>query len=146
MQTTGVGVLGQQGAQNPTGHDAFQEVNLDDFLKLLLTELQNQDPLDPMDNSQILEQMSQIREIESNTRLTDTLEAVLLGQALSTASSLIGRYVEALTNDGERIAGRVERVAIVDGKPAVRIDGHDVQLENISEILAEEPENSEEGT
>jgi flagellar basal-body rod modification protein FlgD len=146
MQTANVGVLGQQGAQNPTGYDAFQEVNLDDFLRLLLTELQNQDPLEPMDNSQILEQMSQIREIESNTRLTETLEAVLLGQALSTASSLIGRYVEAMTNDGERIAGRVERVSIVDGKPAVRIDGHDVQLENISEILAEEPEDPEEGS
>jgi hypothetical protein len=37
-------------------------------------------------------------------------------------------------------------VSIVDGKPAVRIDGHDVQLENISEILAEEPEDLEEGS
>jgi flagellar basal-body rod modification protein FlgD len=97
-----------------------------------------------MDNSQILEQVSQIREIESNARLTETLESVRLGQALSTASSLIGRYVQALTADGTRVEGRVERISVVDGKPVLHIDGHEVELENISEILAEPAEEPEE--
>jgi flagellar basal-body rod modification protein FlgD len=144
MQTSNIGVIGQQGAQNPTGTDAFADVNLDDFLKLLITELQNQDPLNPMDNNEILQQVSQIREIESNSRLTDTLEAVLLGQALSTASSLIGRYVEALTDDGTRVTGRVERISVVEGEPVLHVDGHEVNLENVSEILAESAEEEEE--
>ena len=144
MQTSNVGVIGQQGVQNPTGTDAFADVNLDDFLKLLITELQNQDPLNPMDNNEILQQVSQIREIESNSRLTETLEAVLLGQSLSTASSLIGRYVEALTDDGTRVTGRVERISVVEGKPVLHVDGHEVDLENVSEILAEWAEEADE--
>jgi flagellar basal-body rod modification protein FlgD len=137
MQTPSVGVLGQQRTENQTVHNAFADVDLDEFLKLLITELRNQDPLNPMDNSEILQQVSQIREIESNSQLTQTLEAVLLGQAMSTASSLIGQYVEALTNDGNRVAGRVERISIVDGEPVLHVDGHEVSLENVDQILAE---------
>ena len=46
--------LATQGAQESTGYDAFSEVNLQDFIALLVAELQNQDPLNPMDNSEIL--------------------------------------------------------------------------------------------
>lgn len=144
MQTTGIGVSGQQGVQDASERSTLGDVNLDDFLKLLLAELQNQDPLKPMDNNEILEQVGQIREIESNSRLSDTLEAVRLGQAMSTASSLIGRYIEALTNDGTRIAGRVERVSVVDGKPVLHVDGHEVELENVEEIHAAAADDPEE--
>ena len=68
-------------------------VKLDDFLKLLITELQNQDPLNPTDNAQILEQISQIRSIESTTQLGQTLESVKLGQNLASASALIDRQI-----------------------------------------------------
>jgi flagellar basal-body rod modification protein FlgD len=145
MQTTPISVLGQQGAQNPTGHDAFSEVNLDEFLGLLLAEMQNQDPLEPMDNQEILQQISQIREIESNARLTETLEAVRLGQAMSTASSLIGRWIEALAADGTRVAGLVERVSVVDGKPKLHVEGREIDLENVAQILAEPGGSAESG-
>jgi len=137
METASIAAPAQRPAEDQRVRDAFNDVNMEDFLKLLITELRHQDPLDPMNNSEILQQVGQIREIESNVRLSETLQAVRLGQALATASSLIGRYVEALTAEGERIVGRVERVSIVDGKPVLHIDGQEVQLENIAEILAE---------
>ena len=59
-------VTGQSGQQATSGTDAFQEVDLDVFIKLLIAELQNQDPMNPLDNHEILQQVSQIREIESN--------------------------------------------------------------------------------
>ena len=108
---------------------------MDQFLKLMISELQNQDPLDPMDNSQMLQQISQIREIGVTTQLTDTLDAVLTGQNLSSASSLIGKQIVALTDDGDRITGTVERVTIVDGKPRLHIGDQSVSLNNVSEIL-----------
>jgi flagellar basal-body rod modification protein FlgD len=137
MPSATVGIVGTQGQQNPTGHDAMRDVNMDEFLKLLITELQNQDPLDPMENYEILQQLSQIREIESNTRLTETLEAVRLGQSLTTASSMIGRLIVALTDDAEQVRGRVDRVSIVDGQPKLNLGDHVVDLENVSEILDE---------
>ena len=56
-----------------------------------MAELQNQDPMEPMKNSELLQQVSQIRAIQSNDRLTDTLESVSLGQNLATAGNLLDR-------------------------------------------------------
>jgi len=131
------GIMGTQGQQNPTGANAIQDVDLDDFLKLLIAELQNQDPLNPMENSEMLQQISQIREIESNDRLTETLESVLLGQSLTTASSLIGRSIVAMAEDGATVTGCVDRVSIVDGMPKLNVDGQVLDLKNVSEILDE---------
>ena len=130
------GVLGQQGQQNPYG-DAFGELGMDEFLKMMITELQHQDPLNPMDNTQILEQIGQMREIVASDQLTDTLESVLLGQNLATASSMIGRLIVALTDDAGEITGRVDRVSIVDGEPKLNVGEHTIDLRNVSQILAE---------
>jgi len=137
VSTSAVGVTGQQGQENTTDYDAFQNVDLNDFLKLLIAELQNQDPLNPMDNNEILQQVSQIREIESNQRLTDTLEAVLLGQNMTTASNMMGETIVALTDDSQVVTGRVDRVTIEEGEPKLHVGDYTVDLQNVSQILSE---------
>lgn len=141
MSIASIGAIGQQVQQNPTGHDAFGEIDLNDFIKLMVTELQNQDPLDPMDNAQILEQMSQIRSIKSNDRLTDTLEAVSLGQSLVTASNLLERTIVGLSDRSETVTGRVDRVSIQDGLAKLHIGEHTIDLKNVAEILPEGEDN-----
>ena len=138
MSISSVGVVGQQGQQNPTGTNAFREVELSDFIKLMVTELRNQDPLNPMDNTEILQQMSQIRAIESNDRLSETLQSVLLGQSVVTATSLLQRTIVALSEDGERISGQVDRVSIEDGQARLHVGEHVIDPNNIAEILPEE--------
>ena len=96
--------------------DAFSEVDMDDFIQLMITELQNQDPLNPMDNEQMLGQIGQIREIASNDKLTESLDALMLSQGISMASNMIGLKVEALSDESERIEGIVNRVVIEDNK------------------------------
>jgi len=137
MDTTPVGAVGTQSQQYTTENDVVSEINSDAFLKLLITELQNQDPLEPMSNQEILEQLGQIREIESNLQLTETLESLRLGQNIATANSMIGRLVAGLTDDGEQIAGHVDGVSLVDGKPRLYIGEHIIDLENVSDILDE---------
>ena len=120
----------------------LREVDLNQFLQLLVTELQNQDPLDPMDNSEILAQISQIREISATDQLSDTLGSVLLGQNMATASGLIGKRINALTEGAENIDGVVDRVTVVvdqndDANRSLRVHvgEHDIRLENIREIV-----------
>ena len=137
MQPATVGIVGTRGQQNPTGHDALRDVDMDEFLKLLITELQYQDPMNPMSNHEILQQLSQIREVESNMRLIDTLESVRLGQNMAAASSMIGRPIAGLTDDSQLVVGRVDRVSIVDGQPKLNVGEHVVDLKNVSEILDE---------
>jgi flagellar basal-body rod modification protein FlgD len=143
MLTDTIGTLGAKGQQSSSGADAFAQVDLNDFIKLLVTELQHQDPLDPMDNQEILQQISQIREIESNQRLTDTLESVLLGQNVVTASNLIGRSIVALSDKGERVTGEIDRVSIEEGVARLHVGEHTVRLKNVAEILGESGEGAE---
>jgi flagellar basal-body rod modification protein FlgD len=70
----------------------------DDFLKLLITQLQNQDPLSPMDNSQFLAQMAQFSSLEQMQNLNASFdESMLISQSLSNSSAagFIGRHVRA---------------------------------------------------
>ena len=130
--------LGQQGQQNTLG-DAFQDVGMDEFLEMMLAELKNQDPLDPMDNREILQQISQIREIVSNDRLTETLNAVFLGQNLTSASALMDDWVTVLSDKDNTVltAGQVEQVSLENGIPKLHVGGSVVKLEDISQIQSE---------
>ena len=94
-----------------------------------------------MQNSEMLQQLSQMRSIGATDQLTDTLEAVLIGQNLTTASSLIGKQVNALSDEGSNIQGPVDRVTVIPaedgGAGAVRIHvgEHSIALHNVREIL-----------
>ena len=123
--------------------DKFSDLAIEDFIKLMVTELQNQDPLNPMDNAQILQQMSQMQSIQSTTKLNTTLDAVLLGQNLSNAGSLIGKTIVGLTDKGADITGEVESVTIVNGTPRLIVGEESIALNNVRLIL---PPEAAEGT
>jgi flagellar basal-body rod modification protein FlgD len=136
---------GVAAAAESTGHKgALSGVEADEFLKLLLAELSNQDPLDPMDNVEMLQQINQIREISATDHLSSTLAAVLMGQDVATASSLIGKRISALSIDGKNVEGIVDRVSIekddTGESPSilrVHIGEDAIELDNLREILAE---------
>jgi flagellar basal-body rod modification protein FlgD len=117
-------------------NDALRDLDMDQFLKLMITELQNQDPLNPLENAEILAQISQIREIGATSRLTETLDAVLLGQNLTSATSMIGKTVEALSDDAKTVRGLVERITVTDGVPRLHIGDKAVRLKNVKEVLS----------
>jgi len=131
------GVTGTQGAQ-ATNYDAFTNMGLEDFIKLLVTEMQQQDPLSPMDNSQILQQISQISSIESTQKLTSTMDSVILGENLATASSLLDRQVVALNDNGDLVSGAVSRVSIESGTIRIYVGDEVVSMSNVAQILPNE--------
>ncbi len=120
----------------------LRDVDVNDFLTLMITELQNQDPLNPLDNAQMLQQIGQIREIGATNQLTEALDAMFIGQNLTTASAMIGKRVSALSDDGRNIEGVVNRVTIdVDQQDeakrtiSVLVGDQKVQLKNVREIV-----------
>jgi flagellar basal-body rod modification protein FlgD len=136
------GVGSSSSASGAGGTNGLADVDLDQFLGLLITELQNQDPLNPMDNSQMLDQISQIRQIGSTTKLTDTLSSLANGQQLSMASGMIGKSVTALDSDGKDIEGVVDSVSVLtDGadsnnrKVQVHIGDSIVDINNIRKVV-----------
>ena len=92
--------------------DGYNELDIDSFLKLLISELQNQDPLDPMDNSEMVQQIGQIREIGATDQLTRRFPDLSSSQELVTASSLIGKSVTGLADDASAVDGIVDRITV----------------------------------
>ena len=109
-------------------------------LKLLISEMQNQDPLDPMDNSEMVQQIGQIRGIGATDQLTKTLSALSSSQELVTASSLIGKSVQGLADDSSPVDGIVDRITVEtsdknDSRTVkVHVGGKTMDIKNIREI------------
>src|SRR5689334_12588161 len=91
---------------------ALTDVDVGQFLNLMIAELQNQDPLNPMDNAAMIEQIGQLRSITSTDKLINTLDTVTMGQNLTTAGAMIGKKVHALTDDSQEITGVIDRVSV----------------------------------
>jgi flagellar hook assembly protein FlgD len=110
----------------------------DDFLKLLLAELQNQDPSKPMDDSQTIAQMAQFSALEATQQLQQTIQQSNNVQSLFQASGLIGKYVEANQTDGTSVTGAVTGVDFTstDGvmTPTLVVNGADVDYSTIVKV------------
>ena len=85
----------------------------DDFLKLLLAQLSNQDPLKPLEDKEFIAQLAQFNTLEQMQQANTHLADMLTSQSLSQASAMIGLYVE--TAGG--VSGQVSAVKMVDGQP-----------------------------
>jgi len=130
QSTTGSGST----SGSSTSSDALNGLDTNSFLKLMIAQLQNQDPLNPADNNQLLQQVNEIRNIGATDKLTTTLDSVLLGQNLTSATSLIGKQINALSDDNKQVTGVVDRVTITDGTPKLHVGSNVVSLNNVSDI------------
>lgn len=126
-----------------TQKGGFNELDMDGFLQLLITEMQNQDPLDPMDNGEMLQQIGLIREIGATDQLSSTLTNFAGSQELLTGSGLIGRNISALSDDAREVTGAVDRVTVEKSeengtrKVKVHVGEQTIDIRNIREILPE---------
>lgn len=97
-----------------------QTLNLQDFLKILLTQLQYQDPLKPMDNEQFMAQMAQFSTLEQTQQLTSKIDQLLSIQSTSQSVGLLGRTVQ-ITSTGGNVSGQVTSLSLTNGTPALSI-------------------------
>lgn len=130
----------QSAGQSAVAGSGFNDLGINDFLKLMINELQNQDPLDPVSNSDMVQQIGLIREISATDQLTRTLSNLAGSQELVTASGLIGRTVQGLADDSSEVSGTVDRVTVdtetENGARSVKVHvgGKTMQVQNIREI------------
>jgi len=101
----------------------------DDFLKLLVLQLQNQDPLEPMKNEEYLAQLAQFNSLEQMQNLNKTMSAMSNVQTLSNTAGLIGKQVEFL-QDGSTVDGPVTAVKFTDGTAYLVVNalGKDISI------------------
>ena len=102
------------------------------FLRLLTTQLQHQNPLEPMDNQQFVAQMAEFSALEQMQNLNKSFASV----ALLEASSLIGKEIEAAeSGTSDRVInGVVSSVRLLDGKTILMVGERDVNVNNVQKI------------
>jgi flagellar basal-body rod modification protein FlgD len=96
----------------------------DDFLKLMVTQMKYQDPLKPMDNDQMVAQMSQLSSVEQLTNMAASNAAMAHSIGTSSAVGLIGRTVTWTDSSDGVHTGVVEKVNTAkDGTPTLTVAG-----------------------
>lgn len=111
------------------------DLSSDEFLDIILTELTNQDPLAPNDTQALLDQVSSLRNIESQISLEESLQELVLQNSLSQAGSLIGKTVEGTAEGGEQLTGTVSSVRVNDGETTLQLDtGRQLKMSALSLI------------
>lgn len=111
------------------GRVATNELGKDDFLKLLITQLQHQDPTKPLEDKEFIAQTAQFTALETSKNMAAQLESLSenlnSGREREKALSFLGREVEIYTEQGSRVAGIVTQVDLLANKGlgAVQVQG-----------------------
>ncbi len=113
----------------------FSALKSEDFLKLLIAQLQNQDPSEPTSNEDLLNQISAMRSLQSNLDLGDTLQSITANQQLSTAATFIGKTVTGLDANNASVTGLVTRAFVRDSKTFVEVDNStELEISSVSSV------------
>ena len=112
----------------------------EDFINMMVTQLQNQDPMEPAKNSELLAQMSQIGQLQTATAMQDTLKGLVLQNSLGAAGNMIGKMVEGLDDNGEPMDGLVTAVRVEKDEVMLELDnGKSLKLARVTSISAMDP-------
>jgi flagellar basal-body rod modification protein FlgD len=124
------------GAADASGSSA--SLGLQDFMKILLTQLTYQDPLKPMDNQAFMAQMAQFTSLEQSQRLNDKVQQLIENQAALQSIGLVGRTVDVATATGQG-SGVVTALSLQGDAPLLTLrlqDGSLLQDIGLNQILS----------
>lgn len=114
--------------------DTSQSLDKDTFMKLLITQMQYQDPLNPMDNQQMLAQLAQFSALEQMKNVATSTEK-------QTAQGLVGQYVEYYhtdpdTKEAEYRTNKVDYAKIEGSKTLLGIGGIEIEIGDVSKVIS----------
>ncbi|MDB4733519.1 hypothetical protein OAF42_03655 [Planctomicrobium sp.] len=118
------------------------ELGQQQFLELMVKQLQYQDPLEPVGQQEFLQQMAQFSMVEGVEQLNTQFADVLKLQTLNQGTDLIGQTVEyqdAAT--GDRVQGRVNETRVIEGQLTLLVDDQRIPLAAVDAIIAADPAN-----
>ncbi len=105
------------------------------YMTLLVTQLRNQNPLEPMDNAEMTSQLAQISQLDRLENISSTFQKALLAVQMSEATGMIGKQVTFMSKDqGALTSGAVEGVEVSDGQVLLKVGSHLVDLGEVMSV------------
>lgn len=110
-------------------------LDMQDFLNLLIMQLKNQDPIEPVDNSEFLGQMAQFSNLEMMNNMSNSLSDLTAVEKMVEARQLIGSQVDYVDEVTEAtLSGVVTAVVTVGNSPMLVIDGSQVDPSTVVRV------------
>ena len=123
-------------ASSTSATSSTDEMNKDMFLKLMVTQLKNQDPMNPTDSSQFLAQTAQFTSLEKLDAVAQQTAQALTAQMAFGASGLVGRSVTYTGSEGTEKTGVVDSVRFTPTGPVLGIGGAEVTLGDVVTVAS----------
>jgi len=117
------------------GKTGFAALSSNDFLKMLIVQLQNQDPTAPMGNDELLRQLTSMQNLQSNLEMSDAMKSITTNQQLSTAASFIGKTVGGTSSNNELVQGVADKAYLKEGKAYVGIGDVEIPLSQVTKVI-----------
>ena len=114
------------------GRQVNNQLGKDDFLKLLITQLSNQDPTNPMENTEFIAQMAQFSSLEQMTNMNESFAKMASMINSSQAANTIGKTVEI--NVGDTTINGIVEATTMGQNPQVLVNGMYYDLNKINAI------------
>ncbi|HEY2251791.1 MAG TPA: flagellar hook capping FlgD N-terminal domain-containing protein [Planctomycetaceae bacterium] len=112
----------------------FAALTSQDFMTMLLAELKNQDPTQPVSNSDLLQQLSQMQSLQSNVELNSTLSGFANNQQIASGTSLLGKAVLGTDSNNKQVGGIVSSVFVQNGSVMLGIGSGSMPLSNLTAV------------
>lgn len=106
-----------------------------EFMNLLVTQLQNQDPLNPMDDSQFVSQMAQLSTLEATNSVSSGVQGLAGAQQVSEALALVGKTVGYTDATGAAQTGQVSGVSLNGPVPLLTIGKQQIPISSVQTVL-----------
>lgn len=108
-----------------------------EFMQILMAQLTHQDPMEPMNNAEMMSQFSQLNSLQELREIHTSLDKVSVSNQTAYLASLIGKTVKANRIGGEPLEGVVEGVVTESGHSQLIIGSEMVDLTEVLEIRGE---------
>jgi flagellar basal-body rod modification protein FlgD len=133
METNGVSST--KSGQGLINAAMTKKLDRDAFLKLLITELRNQDPLKPMEDKDFIAQLAQFSSLEQMQQLNKAFEEIGKNEAATRAFAMIGKKVDYVSSEGyEPATGYVDGIVFDSGLPVLEIGSARVGMEKVVRV------------
>ncbi len=114
------------------------KMDSDQFMQILMAQLTHQNPLEPMDNAEMMSQFSQLNSLQELREIHTGMDKLSASNQVIYLASLIGKTVKVNRTDGKTIEGVVEGVVTEKDNPQLRIGNEEYPLEDVIEIKGED--------
>jgi flagellar basal-body rod modification protein FlgD len=125
---------GTTASTTATGTSGTDQMNQDMFLKLMVAQLKNQDPMNPTDSSQFLAQSAQFTSLEKLDTMAQQSAQALSAQMAFGASGLVGRTVTYTATDGTSKSGTVGSVNFTSDGPMLGVGSDSVAINSVTKV------------